>query len=35
MTTTHITEHTVTVAGKPLFVAETGSGPAVVMLHGG
>jgi 4,5:9,10-diseco-3-hydroxy-5,9,17-trioxoandrosta-1(10),2-diene-4-oate hydrolase len=35
MTTTNLTEHTVTVAGKPLFVAETGSGPAVVMLHGG
>ena len=35
MTTTNITEHTVAVAGKPIFVAETGSGPAVVMLHGG
>jgi 2-hydroxy-6-oxonona-2,4-dienedioate hydrolase/4,5:9,10-diseco-3-hydroxy-5,9,17-trioxoandrosta-1(10),2-diene-4-oate hydrolase len=35
MTTTQITEHTVTVAGKPLFVAETGSGPAIMMLHGG
>jgi 4,5:9,10-diseco-3-hydroxy-5,9,17-trioxoandrosta-1(10),2-diene-4-oate hydrolase len=35
MTTTNLTEHTVTVAGKPIFVAETGSGPAVVMLHGG
>jgi 4,5:9,10-diseco-3-hydroxy-5,9,17-trioxoandrosta-1(10),2-diene-4-oate hydrolase len=35
MTTTQLTENTVTVAGKPIFVAETGSGPAVVMLHGG
>jgi 4,5:9,10-diseco-3-hydroxy-5,9,17-trioxoandrosta-1(10),2-diene-4-oate hydrolase len=33
--TTSLTEHTVTVAGKPIFVAEAGSGPAVVMLHGG
>ena len=35
MTTTDLTEHTVTVAGKPIFVAEAGTGPAVVMLHGG
>jgi 4,5:9,10-diseco-3-hydroxy-5,9,17-trioxoandrosta-1(10),2-diene-4-oate hydrolase len=35
MTTTELTEHTVTVAGEPIFVAETGNGPAVVMLHGG
>ncbi len=35
MTTANLTEHTVTVDGKPIFVAETGSGPAVVMLHGG
>ena len=35
MTTTTLTEHTVTVAGKPIFVAEAGTGPAVVMLHGG
>jgi 4,5:9,10-diseco-3-hydroxy-5,9,17-trioxoandrosta-1(10),2-diene-4-oate hydrolase len=28
-------EQTITVAGKPIFVAETGTGPAVVMLHGG
>jgi 4,5:9,10-diseco-3-hydroxy-5,9,17-trioxoandrosta-1(10),2-diene-4-oate hydrolase len=35
MTTTHLTERTVTVAGKPIFVAESGSGPTVVMLHGG
>ena len=35
MTTTQMIENTVTVAGKPIFVAETGSGPAVVMLHGG
>ena len=32
---TSLTEHTVAVAGKPIFVAEAGSGPAVVMLHGG
>ena len=35
MTSTELLENTVTVAGKPIFVAETGSGPAVVMLHGG
>lgn len=35
MTTTHLVEHRITVAGKPMFVAETGTGPAVVMLHGG
>jgi 4,5:9,10-diseco-3-hydroxy-5,9,17-trioxoandrosta-1(10),2-diene-4-oate hydrolase len=35
MTTTNLTEHSITVAGKQIFVAETGSGPAVVMLHGG
>lgn len=35
MTTTTLTEHTVIVDGKPLFYAETGSGPAVVLLHGG
>ena len=35
MITSQLTEHTVTVAGKPIFVAEIGSGPAVVMLHGG
>src|SRR5262249_45606779 len=35
MSTANITEHTVTVAGKPIFVAEAGTGPAVVMLHGG
>jgi 4,5:9,10-diseco-3-hydroxy-5,9,17-trioxoandrosta-1(10),2-diene-4-oate hydrolase len=33
--TTTLTEHTVTVAGKPIFVAEAGSGAPVVMLHGG
>jgi 4,5:9,10-diseco-3-hydroxy-5,9,17-trioxoandrosta-1(10),2-diene-4-oate hydrolase len=33
--TTALTEHTVTVAGKPIFVAEAGSGAPVVMLHGG
>ena len=35
MITSQLTEHTITVAGKPIFVAEIGSGPAVVMLHGG
>jgi 4,5:9,10-diseco-3-hydroxy-5,9,17-trioxoandrosta-1(10),2-diene-4-oate hydrolase len=35
MTTTELTERTVSVAGKPIFFAEAGSGPAVVMLHGG
>jgi 2-hydroxy-6-oxonona-2,4-dienedioate hydrolase/4,5:9,10-diseco-3-hydroxy-5,9,17-trioxoandrosta-1(10),2-diene-4-oate hydrolase len=35
MSTANLTEHTVTAAGKPMFVAESGTGPAVVMLHGG
>jgi len=35
MSTTTLAEHTVTVAGKPIFVAEAGSGAPVVMLHGG
>jgi pimeloyl-ACP methyl ester carboxylesterase len=35
MTTASLTERTVTVNGKSIFFAETGSGPAVVMLHGG
>ena len=35
MTTTALVERTVLVAGKPLCLAETGSGPPVVMLHGG
>ena len=35
MTTINITERSIAVAGKPIFVAESGSGPAVVMLHGG
>jgi 4,5:9,10-diseco-3-hydroxy-5,9,17-trioxoandrosta-1(10),2-diene-4-oate hydrolase len=35
MTTAELTEHVVTVDGEPIFVAEKGSGPAVVMLHGG
>jgi hypothetical protein len=35
MSTTTLTEHTVTVAGKPIFVAEAGNGAPVVMLHGG
>lgn len=35
MTTLALREHTVIVAGKPMFVAEAGDGPPVVMLHGG
>ncbi|MEB3021118.1 alpha/beta fold hydrolase [[Mycobacterium] crassicus] len=35
MTTTDLTERTVDVAGRPIFVTEAGSGPAVVLLHGG
>jgi 4,5:9,10-diseco-3-hydroxy-5,9,17-trioxoandrosta-1(10),2-diene-4-oate hydrolase len=35
VSTTTLTERTVTVAGKPIFVAEAGSGAPVVMLHGG
>ena len=35
MSATTLTERTVTVAGKAIFFAEAGSGPAVVMLHGG
>ena len=35
MTESQLTEHIVPVAGKPIFVAEIGAGPAVVMLHGG
>jgi 4,5:9,10-diseco-3-hydroxy-5,9,17-trioxoandrosta-1(10),2-diene-4-oate hydrolase len=35
MTTTARREQTVNVAGKPIFVAEAGDGPPVVMLHGG
>ncbi|POY04506.1 2-hydroxy-6-ketonona-2,4-dienedioic acid hydrolase [Mycobacterium kansasii] len=35
MTASTLAERTVMVAGKPIFVAEKGSGPAVLMLHGG
>lgn len=35
MTATELTEHTATVNGRPLFYAESGSGPAVLLLHGG
>jgi len=35
VTTTALIEHTVTVAGTPIFFAEAGEGPSVVMLHGG
>ncbi len=33
--TTTLTEHTVNVGGRKIFVAEAGSGPAVMLLHGG
>jgi 4,5:9,10-diseco-3-hydroxy-5,9,17-trioxoandrosta-1(10),2-diene-4-oate hydrolase len=35
MSTTTLTENTVTLAGEPIFYAEAGTGPAVVLLHGG
>ena len=35
MTIANLTEQTITVGGKSIFYAEAGSGPAVVMLHGG
>ncbi|BBZ71599.1 alpha/beta fold hydrolase [Mycobacterium paraseoulense] len=35
MPTNTITERTISVRGKDIFVAETGTGPAVVLLHGG
>lgn len=35
MTIGQLTERTVTVRGKDIFYAETGSGPAAVFLHGG
>ncbi|NGP04941.1 alpha/beta fold hydrolase [Rhodococcus sp. 14C212] len=35
MTRAALTERTVTVAGKDIFFAETGEGPAVLLLHGG
>jgi 4,5:9,10-diseco-3-hydroxy-5,9,17-trioxoandrosta-1(10),2-diene-4-oate hydrolase len=33
--TSPLIEHTVRVGTRELFVAETGTGPAVVLLHGG
>ena len=35
MTIADLAERTVTVAGRPIFVTEKGSGPAVMLLHGG
>ena len=35
MTSTTMTERTVRVNGKDIFVADTGTGPPVVLLHGG
>src|SRR6201996_2716723 len=35
MNTTELTEHTVQVDGKPIFLSEAGTGTPVVMLHGG
>lgn len=35
MTATDVIERTVAVDGRPIFVTEAGSGPAVVLLHGG
>lgn len=35
MTTATLTESVVTVGGREIFYAEAGSGPAVVLLHGG
>lgn len=35
MTSTALTENTVIVNGQPLFYAEAGDGPVVVLLHGG
>ncbi len=35
MTGTNLSENTVTVGGKQIFYAETGTGPAVLLLHGG
>ena len=35
MTMTQLTERTVTVDGKPIFYAEGGAGPVIVLLHGG
>lgn len=35
MITTNLTEHTVTIKGEPIFYAEAGQGPPIVMLHGG
>ena len=35
MTTTGLSERTVTVGGKPIFVSQAGTGPSVILLHGG
>ncbi|MCX8557468.1 alpha/beta fold hydrolase [Mycolicibacterium mucogenicum] len=33
--TATLTEHTITVGGRKIYVAEAGAGPAVMLLHGG
>lgn len=35
MSTATLTENTVTIGGRQIFYAETGTGPAVLLLHGG
>ncbi|MCV7228327.1 alpha/beta fold hydrolase [Mycolicibacterium komossense] len=35
MSTTTLTENTITVGGKQIYFAETGTGPPVILLHGG
>ena len=35
MTATSLTERTVTIGGRQIFYAEAGTGPAVLLLHGG